>query len=417
MGDIIKTKLFVKGSSLTNAIFICIIVAVFSGCLVLVSHYHNLLNKQLQTRIGVINNNQSSFNYLLSNAKNVQYNKTEVLDVFEDGIPSLIEKKNWGFYDVLVCKTIFKNDTISKVALVGNGHRENNKLALFVTDYDKPLKLSGTTQIWGDLKIPNGKYGQAYVNGQKGNSIKFTGKQTKSQDKLPKIDKTLEFNISRFQHESINSYGEYGLYVNSFSQDTKVIDLDKTTFPQGVTCKGNYILYSKNQLELPASYKLHDVIVMAPKVKVMSGFKGNIQIVAEKEIDIDENVSLLYPSSIYVKNDIDSVLVTIQKGSKIAGGIVVDGNTQKASLHRKISIQEDATVIGDVYCYGSTELKGKIIGTLYTDKFHLVTNAAKYENVILNSTITKKELPEDFIGLPLFNTNSKEDSYEIIKAL
>lgn len=412
----IKRKHCLKGSSLANAVFLCVIISVFCGCFVLLNHYQNLLKDRLNTQEHLISTNESAINYFLGNSWDLEYDKKEAIDIFDDGITSFIEKKHWGFYDILICKTVFKKDTVSKAMLVGGMPNVSNKLALYVTDYDKSVKLSGETEIVGDLKIPNGKYAQAYINGQKGNTIKVVGRQLKSDDKLPKIDKTIAFNIDNLQEAHIDTK-EGKVFVNGFGSATRLLDVNTLDALGEVVCKGNYILYSESELHINKSLQLHDVVVIAPKVTINSGFKGNIQVVSEREVIIEEDVSLQYPSSIYIKNDIDSVLVSIKKGSKIAGGIVIDGNTHKASLHRKLSIDQDVTIIGNVYCYGSTELKGNIIGSLYTDKLFLETNSAKHENTILNSSITREALPETFIELPLFNNTLKNESYGVIKQL
>ena len=128
-----------KASSLVNAVFICLIISVFSGCLVLLSHYQNMLNNQLYMHEDLLSRNVSSFNYLLNNVESLNYNKVKKIDVFEDNIFSYLEKKNWGFYDIIISKTIFKKDTISKTAMIGKVNIKEDNLALYVTDDDKPL--------------------------------------------------------------------------------------------------------------------------------------------------------------------------------------------------------------------------------------------------------------------------------------
>lgn len=404
----------IKASSLINAIFICIVISVFCGCLVLISHYQNVLNNQLFAQENLINRNNSSFIYLLNNAESIPYNQTEIIDVFEDGFSSSIQKKHWGFYDVLVCKTNFRNDTILKTALVGQKSNSNNNLALYVTDYDKPLKLSGNTKIFGNIKVPNARTEQAYINGQKGNSIKLKGKQLKSDDKLPRIEKKIIVDISKYEPISLNTFDKRPVIINTFNETTKVIDLTETVELRDIVCKGNIVLTSKNVIHVSNTAVLRDVIISAPFVRIMRGFKGNVQIVAKDSVNIDESVQLLYPSSIYVKNN-DSASVIISDNSTIAGGIVIDGDTFSGTLNRSLTIQEKATVIGNTYCYGSTQLKGEVVGSIYTDKFFLKTESSTYENVILNGSINRDSLPENFVELPLLKNNFNERNYAVVK--
>ncbi|HEX9600815.1 MAG TPA: hypothetical protein VF985_04945 [Mariniflexile sp.] len=404
-----------RGSSLTNAIFICVIISIFCGCLVLISHYQNILNIQLYMHEDLISRNESSFNYFINNAGASPYNKTETLEMFEDGIMSYTEKKTWGFYDVLICKTIFKNDTVSKIALVGQKDNTYNNLALYVTNHDTPLKLSGKTSIFGQIKVPNGQTEQAYINGQEGNTIQLKGAHLKSADKLPSIDKNVQIDVTKYKPFSLDAFDEKPVIVNAFDSATKVIDLADTGVLRNLVCKGNIVLTSNSAIKIANTAKLNDVIISAPVVHIMSGFKGNVQVVAKDSVVIEEHVSLLYPSSIYIKNDDGPSSVTLGDYSTIAGGIVIDGDTFSGALNRTLKIQENATVIGNIYCYGKTQLKGKVIGSIYSDKFFLKTRSSSYENVILNGIINRDSLPKHFIELPLFKNDFNERKYAVVK--
>ncbi len=363
----------------------------------------------------LINRNRSSFNYLINNVESMPYNKVDKIDVFDDNVFSYLEKKSWGFYDVIVSKTVFKNDTVSKTAMIGKVNIKTDNLALYVTDYDKPLKLSGNTKILGDIEIPNGKTEQAYINGNKGNKITLRGKTSKSNDKLPKIDKELRVDFSDYKSIPFSVFDKETVIINGFENATKLIDLNEITRLSNIVFKGNIVLISNKELQIDKTAKLQDVLVIAPKIKILSGFKGNIQVIAKETVEIAEDVSLKYPSSIYVKNDTDSVSVIINKNSKIIGGIVIDGDTQSGALRRILMIKEGATIIGNIYCYGKTQFEGNLIGSIYTDKFNLQTASSNYENIILNGSINRDSLSDNFIELPLFKNTIENKKYAIIK--
>ncbi|WP_452602794.1 polymer-forming cytoskeletal protein [Pontimicrobium sp. MEBiC06410] len=403
-----------KASSLSNAIFLCLIISILCGSLVLISHYQNALNVKLEMSNHLISRNNSAFNYYVNNIETLSINKESTIDIFEDGIYSYAEKKNWGFYDILMIKTIFKNDTICKIALVGTKEKNNTALALYVTDYDKPLKLSGKSRIYGNIKVPIGKTEQTYINNKINNDVVIKGNEEKSGDKLPKLSKNITVPIDDYDKISLETI-ESEIIINSFENETKVLDLNGITSLNNLTCKGNLILKTNNPVTINATTTLEDIVLMAPKVVIDSGFRGNIQIIANEKVVIKEKAKLLYPSSIYIKNDIDSATVDIKKGAKLAGGIVIDGNTYIGSLKRKLTIEEKATIIGDIYCYGRTQVKGEIIGSIYSDRFYLKTKSSQYENVILNATINRDSLPRNFVGLPLFETKSIKKEYVVIK--
>lgn len=405
-----------KASSLTNAIFLCLMISIFCGCLVLIAHYQNMLNQKLEIEENLINNNTSCFHYFLSNIDKLEPNKSVQIDIFEDGILSFGLKKSWGFYDVLICKTVFKKDSAFSIALVGKNQDLKNRLALFVTDYNKPLKVSGNNNFIGDLKVPYGRVEQGYIGDFNNKLVSVIGDQKQSEKQIPKINKDLNLIDLNFKTLPISFYQDSVIF-NSFKNETIKIDLTDINQLGDTKIKGNFILSSKKAIKISNTTQLEDVLIIAPKVVIKSGFKGNIQIIADQNVVIEENVNLKYPSSVYLKNDTNESIVTIGKKSKIAGGIVLTGNTLKGALKRKLIIQESAKIIGDVYCYGATQLQGEVIGTLYADKMFLKTETSDYENVIVNGNVNRDSLPKKFIRLPLFNTINKTSNYSVIKKL
>lgn len=400
-----------KASSLANTVFVCLVIAIFCGGIVLISHYNILISSKLELQNELVDRNDSAFIYFLNNLESIPNEYS--IDVFNDGISSYVEEKKWGFYTILNCKTIFKRDTIIKTALIGKKSDSTNNLALYVTNYNKPLKFSGYCNISGSIKVPNGRTEQAFINGVKGNNIKITGQSLKSLNKLPKLEKIISIDHENFKEVFLDESNRQ--FVNSFNNKTVTITFDKMKQLDNVILKGNIIIYSKKKIEINASTVLNDVLLIAPRVSIKEGFKGNVQILADKEVVIEDNVSLTYPSSIYIENDLDSTSVSVGRNSKIAGGIVVNGSTYKGSLKRQLVIDKGATIIGNIYCYGKTQLQGNIIGSIYTDRFFLKTGTSSYENIILNATIEKDNLHKDFIELPLFKNNSSKIEYDVIK--
>lgn len=407
-------KTFIRASALSNAIFVCLLISIFSGCLVLISHYQSLLNYKLEFKGVLINTNNASFEYYLSNPEALSYDEFSPSDIFENDIITYSKKKKWGFYDILMSSTVFKNDTINKIGLVGTSETDKNFPALFVTNYDKPLKLSGQSKIIGISKVPNGFIEQAYINGPQGNAVEIRGQQFTSEDKLPKITSSIELSIYNYEKVSLDRFKSNEVF-NSFLSKTIVIDISGNSNLSAFNIKGNIILYSTGTVTISNSTKLTDIVLFAKNVVVESGFKGNLQIISENDVILERHALLEYPSSIFVKNDIDSVKVHLKPFSKIAGGIVIEGDNYINSLNRTLIIDKEASVYGSIYCYGSTQLEGEVIGHLFTDRFFLKTQFSDYENVILNGTINSDSLPKGFVQLPLFITKNDINRYELIK--
>ena len=406
--------MLLKASSLSNAIFVCLMISIFSGCLVLISHYQNLLNTKLNIKESLINTNNATFNYYIQNPDKLLSNQIIESDIFEEDIISLTSNKEWGFFDVLHTKTIFKGDTISRIGLIGSNKSDKKLPTLFVTNYDQSLKLSGNVKIIGKAKIPNASFEQTHINGQIGNSIEINGQQLNSEDKLPQIQASSDLNIRLYKMLNIEDFKSNNI-VNSFDSETLVLNISDLSQLGDIIIKGNIIVFSSGNIKVMNTAQINDIVLMAKNVSIDHGFSGNLQIVATKNVIIEENAKLKYPSSIYVENDIDSIKVHLKPSSTFAGGIVINGNTYKGSLKRQLIIDEKSKIFGSVYCYGQTQLQGEVVGQLFTDRFFLKTKTLEYENVILNGTILGDSLPDRFVHLPLFNSEHNITKYEIIK--
>ena len=406
-------KYKIQASSLSNAIFVCLMISILCGSLVLISHYKNLFQLKTDLQNEIIIRNTSALNYFLSNYNDLQYGEFKSFDLIDDEIVSFAKKKSWGFYSTLTVGSVFKTDTVLKTVLVGQ--KSNSKdplLAIYATNYDKPVKLSGSVEISGDLKVPIGRVEEAYLNGSIGNKIKLTGRQAKSEKVLPKLDINLSVNSKNSGSIFIDEIKEDT--YNSFFKETKIIDVTGSNSIQNLKLLGNYILTSNNEIKISSTSVLKDILIIAPSVIVKSGFRGNVQIQAKTNVIIEENVVLEYPSSIYVSNS-SAIKVEIEDNSTVVGGIVVDGVDYKNSLETELLIGEKAKVVGTIYCYGKTQLQGELIGRIYTDRFFLKTKSSSYENVIKDAKINSRKLVSEFIELPLFNTLN--NTYEVLKTL
>ncbi len=83
-----------------------------------------------------------------------------------------------------------------------------------------------------------------------------------------------------------------------------------------------------------------------------------------------------------------------------------------------MSIDNKATVVGTIYCYGALELKWNVYGSVYADRLYTKTKEATYTNLLMDTEIDTSKLPENFIGIPLFDTDKRHATiYETVKEL
>ena len=143
---------------------------------------------------------------------------------------------------------------------------------------------------------------------------------------------------------------------------------------------------------------------------------GSVQVTASQKIILQEGAVLEYPSSLYLNfEEPEESLIYLESGSKVLGKVALVGTVGGKPGVNRITIGKDAEVIGEVYCEGSTELKGQVIGSLFTHDFYLKTEASSYENYIEDGRVDQKALDPGFLGTMI--DDNIIGSYAIIKKL
>ncbi len=405
-----------KASSLLYAIFVCMIVSLLCGSLIFIS------TSQLQLRdyyfmqeelIDVANND---FVKVISEQGNNQQGAMGNYSSKDERFNTTYSITKWGFYNLVKTATSFKKDTVYKAALSG-GIAKKSKLALYVVERDKSLNIGGKTEIIGDAMISSRGAVPTYVDNQTIVKSKLIdGNVYTSERELPKLQESVTENINQSGTAVLLEDLSGRSISNSFHKQSLIVHTGALLSVDNITLSGNVVIVSKDSITIKKTAILKDVLIQAPSVTFETGFRGSVQVFSKKGVYLQQGAELLYPSSIYIKNDTtDKVDVVLEEKSKIGGGIVLTGDSYESSLNKLVTINENALVVGDVYCYGKTQLKGKVIGTIYTTLFYLKTTSSIYENYILGGVVNRLDLPVNFIGLPLFD--HKNTSYAVVKEL
>ncbi len=404
-----------KASSLLQAVFVCLLIATLCFGMILLSSYNSLFQKKALQKTQLQLTNDSALQLILSKIPEIE-NGSIKTNVFADHITTNTKIYDWGFYKVACAKTYHKRDTVQKSILIGEAIKPTT--ALYVSNYDKILNVAGNINITGTIHVPKGMLEKRNMYGERTN-VTIKGIQKTSEDRLPRLRK-ININIipESASMLTIEAIGKENTYVRTFDKSTQVITTNELSFLEGKTIKGNIIFKSNGTLTLKRSMKLEDVIIKAKKVVVEEGFSGNVQIIASTAVIIEDHVQLKYPSSILIQQPKDSAKVVIGKESVLIGGIILNNSNHKTALKSKVSIDNKATVVGTIYCYGALELKGNVYGSVYADRLYTKTNEATYTNLLMDTEIDTSKLPENFIGIPLFDTDKRHATiYETVKEL
>lgn len=406
----------IRAGSMAYAVLICITVAIFCYALLLISGYGKMHQTMLFTYNEVIANNKSVQEYALQKIPALRNNE-ETIDLFNNGISSRITVKPWGFYEVLCTETVFKKDTVRQFQLIG-AHTNNDRLALFLTEFGRALTMEGKAKIYGDAKLPKKGIKMGYINSDSYRDPNFVvGRKSVAPTALPKINTdVLAYQNSERAEVFLDKLRDTAGYVRGFDQKPLWVYAEKTVV-QGKKLSGHIVLESKDSLYIAKNNVLQDIIIKAPQVVFEEGFRGNVQVMATELVCVQEDAILAYPSSVVVyKGKEDQKVIDIKKRAQVLGAAVIY-NTN-IGLNKIITIEEEARVVGDVYCNGKVQLKGNVTGTVYTHNFYLRTTASAYDNYILDGIIDRPTLPENFVRVPLLkDTDNQQNRYAILKTL
>ena len=399
----------VKAHSLLYAIYVCLIVSIICGALLYFSNLYNQLNLYYNLQEELYIQNQSVLNFALGN-------KTTPVEIEKDansGIEGSYQTKSYGLLSLVLSQSYISNDTVSSVHFVGTRNLDKN--AIYLTNLSKSLSYSGEVKLIGNNQLPSTFIETSYINNSL-NKLVTEGKISVSELKLPEINpdfKRIFFSIKSESTRLIDiEKPKDSLYYNSFFNNTKEIQVKSIL--SNIIFKGNFVLRSEDSIRVKKNTVLEDVILIAPKITFEEGFKGTVQAFATKGIELEEKVTLNYPSVLCVYNQsLDESKIKIKKECHITGAVVLFGNNDTQIDKNTIEIEEKGLLFGDLYCSGKLMLKSNVYGSVYTNRFFLKTASSSYENMISDIEINTEKRPAYFVSIPLFNT--QKTTYGVIK--
>nr|WP_068893382.1 hypothetical protein [Pedobacter panaciterrae] len=402
----------VKAAALYIVIIVSLLIAVISASLLTIAFYYRLEVQKKLRMDKLITNMESGTAIILSENYNT-YDEEKVLDLYGDQKDSLVlNKSRWGVFDLQMLKSFELKDTLKRAFLSGNEFKDQG--AIYLADEDRPLSVSGKTQIIGNGELPKAGLKQAYVDGRpyegkeliKG-SIKPSGRELPAlnDELLKKIATYLEpmegmpFDIK----DSIsNSFFNKEL-VYKLNADQQDIDRVKIS--------GKIILISDTTVKISSSAVLEDVQIYARAIVIESGFKGSCQLFARDSIIIGKECNFLYPSFAGIFKPESSKIqakVSLDSASNFSG-ILVGHELQRTDLQTLVSLGKNTLVNGEVYAgYIKVERTASVQGKVYANRFIMQTPSTLYENYLIDITLNRKLLSKYYLSSPIFKGNKSE---------
>lgn len=413
----------VKAGTLLFTLTISFLLAILSSSAIIFFFYKKKEIQIEEAKYELFINAKSGINYYLSDQNELISEFPFSFSLFNKNNDSVtLDKKPWGVYDIITSKAHFRIWNETKVAIVGNSISTASKPSLYLSDLDKPLSVCGDTYLKGPVYLPKAGIKRAYIEGTSFKGVDLVdGTILKSNSNLPAIDDDLiKRNFSEFEQlikfqPDLFDWNDDNLsdsVKNSFLKKPILMHNSNAVHLSNKFFNGNIIIYSASAIIIDSTCVLNDVVILSPIVRIGNGFKGNCQILSSDSIILGKRTNLSYPSALFLKRrqiSTDNIVAEIGEESKFKGIIIAiqDNATLKQNVF--IKTQENVEIYGDLYTNGTSDLKGKIYGSVYTKKISLSTASSFYENHLLNVHLNQSKLPENFSGLTMKeNTGSKK---------
>jgi len=413
----------IKGGALQYTIFIAVVIALLVFAFIALTYTQQHFKSKAIHFLQVIHNTNLAINY--ASTTSIKYDETVELqfsDTFKD--KTTIMQKHWGLFDMLKTSSTLQKETFTKNALLGGFLQD--RPSLYVQENNQPLVLVGDSRIEGITFLPKQGIKRGTIAGNS-----FTGSQLiygsigLSNTKLPEIKnreylKRLTQGKIQFNNTVPLELNENTKFINSFNSPTQYFYSNTNINLQNIQLTGNIVIQSTSLIKIYPSALLTDIILIAPKIEISQNVTGNFQAFASKEIHVKKNCKLGFPTALFVykkKKNTTSLpqpnpdpitnLIEIQTGAIINGivGFLTDNQTN--NFKPQILQENDSTIKGEVYCNGNFELKGTVMGSVFTKGFIASQFGSIYQNHIYNGNILSTGFPKEYCGLTLKKSTKK----------
>tara|TARA_B110000977_G_scaffold189268_1_gene258512 strand:- start:2233 stop:3414 length:1182 start_codon:yes stop_codon:yes gene_type:complete len=383
-----------KAGALLYAVFASVVMLVISLLILLLLDFFNQTSSKFKNEIHLRDNLYSAIQLSMT-----LENGTYLLDLYgakKDSV--LLVKKPWGVFNCVVVQGFRNKRRLKKTAFLGD--QINVSKVLEMSNNNKALYLCGKSKIIGNVNLPDQGAKRAYIEGKSfvGNPL-INGNIGISNYKW-------DYSLGEFNENDVQ-FEDYLLdsLVRSFSQKTIYFYEKDRLFLASNFCKGNVIIESATSIYVSSQCSLEDVILKAPFIVLESGFKGQLQLIASDSILIQENVHLLYPSSIICRGK--KPIVKLLDSSIVEGVVMIKSGLNNGNSSNLL-INKNAIVRGQVYCHGNVDFQGTVYGQMFVDRFVLQTNSAFYENHLLDITLDNSSFSSNYLGVNFDDVNAKK---------
>ena len=326
----------------------------------------------------------------------------------------LLEKRSWGIYEIGLVKSWIQSDTAGSVFMIGATLSDSLKV-LYLTDEDRPMSITGESQIRGTAYLPKSGIKAGYVEsyGYKDKTLVY-GSIKDSGRSLPLPDKDVMERVRHMHTYEADTLTQLpdSMVVSFFNEAMRIHIAGEVVLVPGFIGKGNVVISSDSLIVVSEGSVLDKLILMAPEIRIEKHFRGNLQAFATDSIAVGDSVRLTYPSAlVLIKNDSAKFQASISVGRDVVlAGQLFAYEEDRSLLMPIISIGQRSTIKGEIWSQGYVGLdkKAAVNGSVSAIRLMAKVGSAIYENYLIDVRLNKKALSKYYVSSPLLNTDSKE---------
>jgi len=409
-----------KAATLYIVLIISLMIAVISVSLLSVAFYYRL-EHQKKARLDRLMMNLESGTAIVLSASYPVKDTLMTVSLYDDHSDSvLLHQSHWGIFGLNTVKAFEQRDTLQRSFLAGPAFTDSS--AIYLADEDRPLSLSGDTQITGDGELPKSGLKQSYVDGKA-----YAGKElirgeikTSTRDIPPLQGQWIAEVLKQLDSQEGQNFYIRDSLLNSFFKPSGYYRL-KSGQDQlsGLKLKGRMVLLCDTTLVLAQDMILEDVLVYAKSIVVKDGFKGSCQLFARDSISIGKNCDFRYPSFAGVfKTENSKVQSKVSLGADTRfSGILLSYESKRSDLQTMISIGKGCLVKGEVFATGYIKMEAPLTvnGKVSAKRFIMQRSGTLYENYLIDVILNRNLLSKYYLSSPLFRRKRQDN--QILKWL
>lgn len=397
----------IRSSALYISIIISLLIVMICAAIIVIAYLQHQFYQDLGRKERLMQNSRSGIKVLLQ--EKFKQDTTVKLSLYESlNDTVLLEKSNWGIYELAKVTSFIGPDSLKKAYLLGFKSTDSAK-ALFLADEDRPLSISGKSLIRGTAYLPKAGINAGYVEGRSYEGSRLVeGLRKVSTSKLKAPDSLALKFIRKLCNEASHNVAGVVFPANDqvcnsfFSAPLKCFYRSGNDALKGKKISGNVIISSDSVLIADRYTSLDKVILIAAFVKIEDHFKGNLQVFATDSIRIGKGVNLTYPSALVLLKPGSAGFtphISIGKDCTIEGQLFA-WETDRALLPPLITIADNTKIRGEVYCKGYVSLgRGvEINGMVSTMRFLAKSSATLYDNYLIDAAIDRTRLSPYYLS-------------------